>query len=195
MGVTKKVRLAIFASGGGSNALAICEYFKNHQQIEVALILSNKATAPILEKAKLVNVEALWFSKSDFESGEKILALLMQKEITHIVLAGFLLLIPPYLLQAFPNAIVNIHPALLPKFGGKGMYGIKVHEAVKAAAEKESGITIHVVNERFDEGRILFQANCPLTDFDTAETIAKKVLELEHKYYSVEIEKWVLTKV
>jgi phosphoribosylglycinamide formyltransferase 1 len=188
----KKKRLAIFASGSGSNAVAICEHFKNHPAIEVILVLSNNAFAPVLEKIKAFNVEAKSFSKSELKEGENLLGWLQQKEITHIVLAGFLLLVPNYLLESFPNAIINIHPALLPKFGGKGMYGLKIHEAVKAAAEKQSGITIHLVNEHFDEGRILFQATCEITDHDNAETIAQKVLALEHRHYPEQIEKWAL---
>ncbi len=188
----KKVRLAIFASGSGSNAEAICRYFINHPSIEVLLILSNNTHAAVLAKANQFSIEARTFNKEEFKESGNVLSWLHEKEITHLVLAGFLWLIPTYLIQAFPTAIINIHPALLPKYGGKGMYGIKVHEAVKAAGEKETGITIHEVNEHFDEGQHLFQSSCSVDSADSPETIAKKVLELEHKYYPEIIERWAL---
>jgi phosphoribosylglycinamide formyltransferase 1 len=188
----KKVRLSIFASGGGSNAEAICRYFNNHPSIEVALILSNNTNAAVLAKASTFSIDARTFNTEEFKEPGHVLSWLHEKEITHLVLAGFLWLIPTYLIQAFPNAIINIHPALLPKYGGKGMYGIKVHEAVKAAGEKKTGITIHEVNEHFDEGRHLFQSSCFVEAADSAETIAKKVLELEHRYYPEIIERWAL---
>jgi phosphoribosylglycinamide formyltransferase 1 len=188
----KKIRLAIFASGSGSNAEAICRYFNNHPSIEVSLILSNNASAAVLEKASTFSIDARTFKKEEFKEPGNVLKWLHEKEITHLVLAGFLWLIPTYLIRAFPNAIINIHPALLPKYGGKGMYGIKVHEAVKAAGEKETGITIHEVNEYFDEGKHLFQSSCPVNPADSPETIAKKVLELEHAYYPKVIERWAL---
>jgi phosphoribosylglycinamide formyltransferase-1 len=188
----KKYRLAIFASGSGSNAETICRYFQQHTSIEIALIITNNAQAGVLAKAKDFFVESIVLSKEQFQTSEVILGLLVEKNITHLVLAGFLLLIPTYLVKTYPEKIINIHPALLPKFGGKGMYGIKVHEAVRASGETETGITIHLVNERFDEGRHLFQASCAVLPTDTAADIAKKVLRLEHLHYPTVVEQWVI---
>jgi len=187
----KKNRLAIFASGNGSNAEAICDYFKNHSSIEISLVLSNNASAGVFQKVKKFTVEARAFTKDDFKEEGNVLEWLHEKQITHIILAGFLWLIPSYLIKAFPKAIINIHPALLPQYGGKGMYGMKVHEAIKAAGEKETGITIHIVNERFDEGQHLFQIHCDVNSVDNPEMIARKVRELEHTHYPKIIEQWV----
>jgi phosphoribosylglycinamide formyltransferase-1 len=147
-----------------------------------------------LEKAKKANVESTVFNKSQFSESDEIVQLLQAHGITHLVLAGFLLLIPKNLVATYPNKIVNIHPALLPKFGGKGMYGLKVHEAVKASGEKETGITIHEVNENYDEGKILFQASCEVLPSDTPQQIAEKVQALEHENYPRVVEKWITSK-
>ena len=186
-----KARLAIFASGNGTNAEEIFNYFQHHSHIKVALLLSNNPEAYALDRAKKYGVDSKIFTKSQFRESEDVLNWLQQYEITHVVLAGFLWLIPQNLIKAFPKQIVNIHPALLPKFGGKGMYGMKVHEAVKNAGEIETGITIHAVNEQYDEGKILFQAKCNLLSTDTPEEIANKIHLLEHAHYPRVIEQWV----
>lgn len=186
-------QIAIFASGTGSNAKKIVEYFKGHPNIKVSLVVSNKGNAPVLEMARSNNIPTLVINRDDLYNSENILKKLSIYNIDFIVLAGFLLLVPKYLTRQFHNRIVNIHPALLPKYGGKGMYGLNVHKAVKAANEKVSGITIHYVNENYDEGQILFQESCPITPEDSPETIAHKVLQLEHQHYSKVIEN-ILTK-
>jgi phosphoribosylglycinamide formyltransferase 1 len=188
----KKFRIAILASGSGSNAEEIFKYFKDHHSIEVSLLLSNVPTAYALERAKKFDVPTGVFTREEFKQGEPVKSWLAEKKITHIVLAGFLWLIPDYLIQHFTHRIINIHPALLPKFGGKGMYGMKVHEAVKLNLESETGITIHEVNEHYDEGKVLFQASCPVTTDDTPETIAKKVHALEYAHFPREIERWII---
>ena len=181
-------RIAIFASGTGSNAKKIIEYFKNNNDIEVALVVSNKAEAKVLDMASSFNIATTVIDKAIFKKENAFLPLLQQKNITFVVLAGFLWLIPNYLIKAFPNRIVNIHPALLPDFGGKGMYGMHVHRAVKKSGNKETGITIHYVNERYDEGEIVFQAQTSIESSDTPETIAKKVQSLEHQFFAPIIE-------
>jgi phosphoribosylglycinamide formyltransferase 1 len=188
-------RLAILASGSGSNAEAICRYFQNHPSIRVALILSNNATAGVLQYANTYSITAYTFTKEEIAANGKVVDWLKEHQITHLVLAGFLWLVPQHLVQQYPGKIINIHPALLPKFGGKGMYGIRVHEAVKQAGETQTGLTIHEVNERYDEGVYLFQARCPISAADTASTIAARVLALEHQHYPSIIEQWVLGKV
>jgi phosphoribosylglycinamide formyltransferase-1 len=184
-----KKRIAIFASGNGSNAQRIAEYFTESSVATVALIVSNKQEAYVLERAKILNIPACCFSKEQFREGDDILTLLREYKIDFVVLAGFLLLIPQKLIQAFPNAIVNIHPALLPKFGGKGMYGSHVHEAVIAAKEPESGITVHLVNEKYDDGEYILQATCPVTADDTPATLAEKIHQLEYEHFPQTIEK------
>ena len=186
-------RLALFASGSGSNAEVIIRHFKNHPQIRVALVLTNNATAGVIERAHKLEVETKIFTRDQFRESEPILQLLREYEITHIVLAGFLLQIPTSLIQEYPSRIINIHPSLLPKFGGKGMYGMKVHEAVKQSGETETGITIHEVNEHYDDGRVLFQAKCKVEATDTPEQIARNVQALEHHHFPLVIEKWILS--
>lgn len=190
--MSKPYHLAILASGSGTNAEEIFRHFKDHPQIEVSLLLSNNPEAYALVRARNHNVPAIAFSRAEFKEGTTIVKALEANKITHVVLAGFLWLIPDYLLQRFPHRIINIHPALLPKYGGKGMYGMKVHEAIKAFGEKETGITIHEVNEHYDEGKVIFQASCPVSADDTPDTIAKKVHALEYAHYPAVIEKWVL---
>lgn len=179
-----KHQLAIFVSGTGSNARVMIDYFAPNPEVEIALLVSNKPDAKALKMATEKGVPSLVLDRKAFRETDQLLAVLAEFEITFIVLAGFLWLIPPYLVKAFPQRIVNIHPALLPKYGGKGMYGMNVHRAVKAADESESGITIHFVNERYDEGNIIFQTTTALKKEDTAEVIAQKVLRLEHQNYS-----------
>lgn len=186
-----KSRIAIFASGSGTNAEQIMLRFQQHTQTEVALILSNKVDAFVLERAKKFGVPSKVFNREQFRETGEVLGWLTENRITHIVLAGFMWLMPENIIRAYPNKIINIHPALLPKFGGKGMYGHHVHEAVKAADEKETGITIHLVNEKYDEGKILFQASTPLDITDTPDIIAHKVHALEYKHYPEQLEKWI----
>lgn len=184
--------IAIFASGSGSNARKILEYFEDRDDIDVSLIITNKRKAGVLEHAMDFDVPTMWIDKSFFYDTEGILKVLEDEKIDLVVLAGFLWLIPPYLIEAYPNKIINIHPALLPKYGGKGMYGHHVHKAVKENQETESGMTIHFVNEQFDEGDHIFQAKCPIKESDSADEIAKKVLQLEHANYSRVIDELLL---
>ena len=184
-----KKNIAIFASGSGTNAENIIRYLQENDFIRVALVLSNRSDAYVLERANRLKVPSNVFLKDDWISGEQILALLREYNIDFIVLAGFLVRVPDVLLHAYPDKIINIHPALLPKFGGKGMYGDRVHEAVVTAGEKESGITIHYINEHYDEGNTIFQAKCPVLPEDSPADVAKKVHSLEYEYYPQVIEK------
>ncbi|HEY0977338.1 MAG TPA: phosphoribosylglycinamide formyltransferase [Flavobacteriales bacterium] len=184
------LRIALLASGSGSNAQRLMDHFRGHRLAEVALVGTDRSKAGVVQRAWDAGVPVYTFSGAQLKSGE------VQRELTGqridlIVLAGFLRLIPGELVQAFPDRILNIHPGLLPRFGGHGMYGIHVHEAVLAAGEKESGITIHRVNERYDEGEHLFQATCPVLPGDTADTLAARVLALEHEHYPLVVEKQV----
>ncbi|PCJ00852.1 MAG: phosphoribosylglycinamide formyltransferase [Flavobacteriales bacterium] len=176
-------RIAIFASGSGSNAENISNYFKDNSNVEISLILTNNPNAFVIERAKNLGIESLIFSKSQFSETDEILEFLDKNDINMIVLAGFLLKIPENLIKKFPNKIINIHPALLPKYGGKGMYGDNVHKAVIENKETESGITIHYVNENYDEGKIIFQAKCQITDTDDYSDLAKKIHELEYNHF------------
>ena len=184
-----KKNIAIFASGSGTNAENIIRYFQENDLIRVALVLSNRSDAYVLERAHRLQVPSEVFLKEDWVSGEQILALLHEYHIDFIVLAGFLVRVPERLLHAYPDKIINIHPALLPKFGGKGMYGDRVHEAVVAAGEKESGITIHYINEHYDEGNTVFQTACPVLPTDSPEDVAKKVHALEYEHFPRVIER------
>jgi len=188
-------RLAIFASGGGSNVEQIIRYFKQHESIAVALIVSNQSTARVLDRANSHQIPAFVCTKKQFASPRTLLASLKEHDITHIVLAGFLLLIPQELIQAFPDKILNIHPSLLPKYGGKGMYGHHVHKAVYENRETISGITIHLVNEEYDKGKVLFQKKISLDPEDTPERIAAKVLTLEHQNFPLIIERFILNQL
>lgn len=185
-------RIAIFASGSGTNAKKIMEKFQDHPTISVRLVLSNNPDAYVLSRARQFHIPTLTFSRPELYQSNHIMDILSVQGIDYIVLAGFLWLIPAYILKAYPNRIVNIHPALLPNYGGKGMYGRRVHEAVIAGGEKESGISIHYVNEKYDDGQIIFQAKCPVEPGDTPETLAARIHELEHKYYPEVIEKVIL---
>jgi len=183
------IRIALFASGSGSNAENIVRYFSNNTQFEFPLIVSNKSDAFIHNRAKILEIPSFTFSREDFSDGEKILALLKEYNIQAIVLAGFLLKIPQTLILAYPQRIINIHPALLPKHGGKGMYGMRVHQAVAEASDHESGITIHYVNSNYDEGNVIFQATCPVLPSDSPDMIAEKVHALEYEHFPKVIEK------
>lgn len=166
--------------------------FQHHGSIDVVLLLSNNPQAYALERARKFNIPTKVFNRTIFRESEEVLLWLKERSVSHLVLAGFMWLIPAYLIKAFPGKIINIHPALLPKFGGKGMYGMHVHEAVKAAGEKETGITIHEVNEQYDEGKILFEARCEVSSSDSPDDIAKKVHQLEYAHYPRVIEEWIL---
>jgi phosphoribosylglycinamide formyltransferase-1 len=182
--------IAIFASGSGTNAENLIRHFENHRRIKVCLVASNCATAPVLQRATKLNIPTFVFNKTDFYNHNTVLEKLHEYRIDNLVLAGFLWLIPENLLAAFPSKIINIHPALLPKYGGKGMYGMQVHRAVIANAEKETGITIHLIDHEYDHGEPLFQAQCVVLPNDTPETIAAKVHELEYTYFPTIVEKW-----
>ena len=184
-------RIAIFASGSGSNAQRIAEYFAGKGLLEITAIYCNNPKAYVLERAKLLGIPSVLFDRDNFYNTTSILEDLKRRETDWIVLAGFLWLIPESILKAFPQRIINIHPALLPAFGGKGMFGMKVHQAVIASGDKESGITIHYVNEHYDEGNIVFQARCPISNEDTPEMLAAKIHELEYEHFPVVIGKLV----
>ncbi len=180
----KKKRIAIFASGNGSNAENIIRYFqKEDSEAEVVLVVSNRADAKVLQRAEALGIPAIVVPKKDFNNESFMTGLMRDNGVNLIVLAGFLLMIPDFLISLYPEKIVNIHPSLLPKFGGKGMYGNHVHEAVVAAGEKESGITIHFVNENCDGGRIIYQATTPVEPTDTPDDVAAKVHALEYQHF------------
>lgn len=175
--------IAIFASGSGSNAEAIARHFDNRTDVQISLILTNNPEAGVIQRARRLHIPVVVFDRKTFYESERIVELLLNQQVDLVVLAGFMMLMPEKLVLAFPRRIVNIHPALLPKYGGKGMYGHFVHEAVVAAGEAESGITIHYVNEVYDEGEIIFQATCALSPADAPNDVARKVQLLEHQHY------------
>lgn len=189
-----RYHIAIFASGTGSNAKKIIEYFANHPQIKVSLIVSSNPAAKVLQIAIAHKIPSLIIEKEKFFKGNAYVDELKNEEIDFIVLAGFLWKIPQKILHQFPDRILNIHPALLPKYGGRGMYGDFVHRAVIAAKEKQSGITIHWVDEQYDHGKTIFQATCDVDENDTPETLAQKIHQLEHRYFSEVIEKAIQQK-
>lgn len=180
--------IAIFASGSGSNAQKIMEYFKDSPDIHIKMLLSNNKNAYALERAKNFGIPTRIFDKKTFCESDDVVKELKDQDVSWVILAGFLWLIPGNLVNNFPNRIINIHPALLPKYGGKGMYGHHVHEAVVAAKDKESGISIHYVNANYDEGQIIFQAKCGIDINDTPEIVAQKVQVLEHQHFPIVIE-------
>ena len=185
-------KIAIFASGSGSNAENIIQYFAQKPQFCVKSVFCNVPDAYVLERAKKYRIPTFVFNREEFRNPDKVFRQLQEQEIDFIVLAGFLWLMPSFITAAWPNKIVNIHPALLPAYGGKGMYGHYVHEAVIAAGEKESGITIHYVNDHYDQGAIIFQAKCPVLPTDTPDDLAARILELEYRYFPEIIEKTIL---
>ena len=187
-----KTKIAIFASGSGTNAEEIIRYFKNHESIEVGLILSNNPKAFALQRAENHQIPHFVFTRQMYYKERVVDEVLKLNGIDFIVLAGFMWLVPERFVSNFKNRMVNIHPALLPKYGGKGMYGNFVHEAVVKNKEKESGITIHWVNEAYDEGAIIFQAKCKVLPSDSAEDVAEKVHQLEYTHYPKVIEKAIL---
>ena len=187
--------IALFASGNGTNVQRIADYFADNANVRIQLIVCNNAKAYVLERAKNLGIESYLINdKETFYHSDSVLKILQEHQIDFIVLAGFLWLIPNAVIEAYSNTIINIHPALLPKYGGKGMYGMHVHEAVVTNKETESGITIHYVNQYYDEGQIIFQAKCSLSPNDTAEDVAKKIHALEYEHFpkviEMEIEKY-----
>ena len=184
--------IAIFASGSGSNAENIIQYFKNHPTVIIDSVWSNKKDAFVLQRAKNLGVEAHFFTKEEFRGSDKMIKELQHRNIELIVLAGFLWLVPSQFIDAF--TIVNIHPALLPNYGGKGMYGSRVHESVVNSGEKQSGITIHLVNKEYDKGEHLLQVKCPVLTNDTPETLAARIHELEYTYFPKAIEDYLNRK-
>ncbi len=184
-------QIAIFASGKGSNAKKIIQYFENHKNIHVKLIVCNKQVAGVLEIADRHQIPTLLLDKQGFYESKKYVEYIENQHITHIVLAGFLWKIPENLIQAYPGRIINIHPALLPKFGGKGMYGERVHQSVIDSGEKESGITIHQVDEEYDHGKTIFQTSLAVDENDTPASLAEKIHALEHQHFPAQIEKWI----
>ncbi len=185
-------KLAVFASGSGTNALAIMQYFDNHPSVEVSVIVCNKPGAGVIRKAERCNVPVYMLTRDDFYQQANVDRMLREKGVNWIILAGFLWLVPARIINAYPGRIINIHPALLPKFGGKGMYGIHVHRAVLESGSRESGITIHRVDHRYDEGEIIRQEKCEVKIGDTPETLANRIHELEHRYFPETIEQTIL---
>lgn len=188
-------KLAVFASGTGSNAQKIIDYFHFHSSVHVGMIVSNNPLAGVIDIAKAENIPYIIMEREAFHRGHAYVPDLKENNIDFVVLAGFLWKVPPVMIQAYPKKIINIHPALLPKFGGKGMYGRFVHQAVLDAKEPESGISIHYVDEWYDHGSIIFQARCPVDKEDTPETLAQKVHELEHGHYARVIEQLLTSDV
>lgn len=183
------INIAIFASGNGSNAENIINFFKDNNNVEIKIILTNNEYAYVIERAKRLNIPCFIFNKTELKNSNIVLNKLKEYDIDFIVLAGFLLKIPENILNVFPKKIINIHPALLPKYGGKGMYGKKVHDAVIASGDEYSGITIHYVNKNYDEGDIIFQEKCEVKNNDTPETLAKRVHSLEYNFFPKVIKK------
>ncbi len=180
--------IAIFASGNGTNAERIIKYFSDMKSVDIQLVLSNNPHAGVLKRAEKLGVETFVFNRDTFRNTSTIIDILRAKKIDLLVLAGFLWLVPSNILDAFSNRIINIHPALLPKYGGKGMYGRHVHEAVIEANEKESGITIHYVNEKYDDGQIIFQKSFEIDEDETPDSLAAKIHVLEHQHFPKVIE-------
>lgn len=184
--------IAIMASGSGTNAENIIKYFSNKKSAGVKLVLSNRREAFVLKRAEALHVKTCFFDHNDFYTSAKVMNLLIENRIDFVVLAGFLWLVPENILEKYKGRIINIHPALLPNYGGKGMYGEKVHEAVIENHDKESGITIHYVNSHYDEGDIIFQARCRIEQSDTTDILAARVHALEYKYFPKIIEELIL---
>lgn len=190
--VKRNINIALFASGTGTNVENIYNFFAKNEQINVCCVLCNKPDAYVLTRARELNLDFLLFNRSEFDKNGSVDTFLEEQNVDFIVLAGFLWLIPEWLIRKFTNKIVNVHPALLPKYGGKGMFGDNVHHAVFNNHETESGITIHFVNEKYDDGSIIYQHKVKLDDLDTPDSIAAKVHELEYKYFPTIIEKIAL---
>ena len=185
-------RIAIFASGSGSNTQSRIEYFQQKESIEVALIMCNKSNAFVVQRAKNLEVKCFVFNSDTFKNNLGFLDILSKYKVSWIVLAGFLLKIPEYVIEQYQGKIINIHPALLPKYGGKGMYGANVHKAVLENKELQSGISIHYVNKNYDEGKIIFQASCSISPEDSLEDLSNKIQQLEHLHYPRVIEETII---
>ncbi len=187
-------KISVWASGSGSNAENLINYFKDHQEISIDHILCNNPDAGVIERAARHNIPCFVFSRKAFRDESVVFNHLRDRQTNFIVLAGFLQMVNADLIRHFPEAIINIHPALLPRFGGKGMYGHHVHAAVIAAGEKESGITVHLVDEIYDHGKILLQKTCPVHHNDSTESLAARILTLEHRWYPVAVERYIRNK-
>jgi phosphoribosylglycinamide formyltransferase-1 len=182
-------KLAIFASGSGSNAQNICNYFANHSDVKVVLICTNNLDAFIVKRAKKLNIPITFITKTELNYFINLYKKLQNAEVDFIILAGFLLRLPTIMVEKYPNRILNIHPSLLPKYGGRGMYGDNVHKAVLENKEIESGISIHFVNQNYDKGELILQEKCSVSENETLETLAAKIHQLEKKYFPLTIEK------
>lgn len=185
-------KIIVFASGSGSNAQQIATYFEEKKTAQVCLILSNNPQAGVLERAKSLGIPTIVFDRQAFYKSDIVLNVIKSQQPDLIVLAGFLWKFPENIINEFPDKIINIHPSLLPKYGGKGMYGDFVHQAVIDGKETESGISIHYVNENYDQGAIIFQAKVPVLSADTAQSLAQKIHQLEYRHFPEEIEKLIL---
>ena len=188
------IRIGIFASGEGTNAQRFMDYFKDNGEIAISLIITNNPKANVINRAGKMGIACMVIDRNTFYNTNKVVDELKEK-VDFIVLAGFMWMVPENLIKAFRGKMVNIHPALLPAYGGKGMYGMNVHKAVVANREKKSGITIHFVNEHYDEGKIIFQEECPVSDRDTPETLAENIHRLEHEFYPKVVEKLLLGNI
>ncbi len=182
------------ASGNGTNAQNLIQYFKNHKSIHVVLVISNRSDAYVLQRAKGEQVPSMVIQKQDWQDKEKVLSIFKSRDIEFVVLAGYLLLLPSWLVKRYQGRIINIHPSLLPRYGGKGMYGDKIHKAVIEAGDKLSGITIHYVNEEYDKGDIIFQTECSVDPNDTPDTLAAKIHKLEYEHFPRVAEKIIREK-
>ncbi len=188
-----KIKLALFASGTGSNVIRFIEYFKNHSTIEISFVLTNKKDAPVIEKVQAISkIPILIFDNTTVEDGQKLIDICTIHKIDYVILAGYLRKIPAIFAEHYHNKIINVHPSLLPKYGGKGMYGKFVHEAVLANHEKETGISIHFVNEEFDEGKIIAQFKAELIPNETLESLQEKIHLLEHEHFPRTVEKVII---
>lgn len=187
-----KIRLALFASGAGSNALNIIDHFVGHASIEVACVLTNRIDAPVIDGAKKRSIPVLIFDNKQVSDGKFLIDVCTENKVDYIILAGYLRLIPKEFTHHYPEKIINVHPALLPNYGGHGMYGDNVHRAVIAAGEDKSGISVHFVDENFDEGRLIAQFYCPVSISESLDTLKKKVQQLEHAYFPIVIENTIL---
>jgi phosphoribosylglycinamide formyltransferase-1 len=187
----ENVNIAIFASGNGTNAENIIRYFSGNTNVSTRLVLTNKADAFVIKRAEKLGVRSVVFNANDLKNGTMVDSILENEKINLIILAGFLLKVPDRIVAKYRGRIINIHPALLPKYGGKGMYGSHVHQAVVNASEKESGITIHLVDEVYDNGEVLFRAKCPVLPEDTADTLAEKIHQLESEFFPQIIENYI----
>ncbi len=183
--------ISVWASGNGSNAENLMQYFASHSEIRIDHILCNNAEAGVIERARRLGVDCFVYSRKDFREGDIILNKLLERKTDYIVLSGFLQMVPSEIIKRFPEAIINIHPALLPDFGGKGMYGHHVHESVIAAGKTQSGITIHLVDEIYDHGKILMQQFCPVFENDTPDMLAARVHELEYEWFPIAVEQYL----